>query len=108
LTQLKLPPKQAHILKVLAGSPTPLLLPELMLAAGCTAGPIKQLRAKGLIREDVRRVATGEQVDQVEPREDHLQMNADQQLALDTIRAMVDSGEHQTALLHGVTGSGKT
>lgn len=108
MTQLKLPPKQAHILKVLAGSPRPMLMPELMLAAGCTAGPIKQLREKKLVVEQSKRVNTTELAQTVEDREAHLDLNEDQQQALRTILAMVDSGQHHTALMHGVTGSGKT
>ncbi|MEZ6112239.1 MAG: DEAD/DEAH box helicase [Pirellulaceae bacterium] len=108
LTQLKLPPKQAHILKVLAGSPRPMLMPELMLAAGCTAGPIKQLREKKLVVEQSKRVNTTELAQTVEDREAHLDLNEDQQQALRTILAMIDSGQHHTALMHGVTGSGKT
>ena len=42
------------------------------------------------------------------PREAHLRLNADQQAALDAILASLNSREHKTVLIHGVTGSGKT
>ncbi len=35
-------------------------------------------------------------------------LSADQRIALKTIYESIDSGEHSTILLHGVTGSGKT
>ena len=41
-------------------------------------------------------------------REDHLKLNADQRAALDAILAALEAGRHETILLHGVTGSGKT
>ena len=41
-------------------------------------------------------------------RETDLTLNDDQQQALDTILSTLQSGEHRTILLHGVTGSGKT
>ena len=45
---------------------------------------------------------------QPEPRQQALKLNQDQQAALDTIIAALDAARHQTVLIHGVTGSGKT
>src|SRR5690606_11465284 len=42
------------------------------------------------------------------PREANYTLNADQQTALDAILDVLHSRRHQTVLLHGITGSGKT
>ncbi len=41
-------------------------------------------------------------------RESHLRLNADQQTALEATLAALAAGRHETFLLHGITGSGKT
>ena len=108
LTQLKLPPKQAAVLKHVTASPTPLTAEQVTKAIGCTTAPIKGLVKKGLLESTVARV------DQYEathvPPEPHteLTLNSDQQQAVDAIIGAVEAGTPQTMLLHGVTGSGKT
>lgn len=108
LTQLKLPPKQAEVLRTLAASPTPLSPSDLAVAVGCTSAPITALRKKGLIHEERRRIHTGEFVDQTAERTSPLRLNADQQSALNAITDQLNQGTHHTFLLHGITGSGKT
>lgn len=108
LTQLKLPPKQAQVLKLLAASPVPLTPQQLAQAAKCTFLPINGLRAKHLVRAEVRRVQHVEVEEQTLRRETQLALNADQQHALDVIDAALQAPRHETVLLHGVTGSGKT
>jgi len=108
LTQLKLPPKQAHALKVLASSPRPLTPQQLAQAADCSMVPVNGLRTKSLVKEEVRRVYLADVDDKPEKRESHLLLNDDQQKALDAILTALHSGRHETLLIHGVTGSGKT
>ncbi len=108
LTQLKLPPKQAKALKILAASPKPLTPPQLATAAHCTQAPIQQLRRKGLIQSDVRRTQSRDHDIPTEKREQALTLNDAQQTALDAILDVLNSGRHETILLHGITGSGKT
>ena len=108
LTQLKLPVKQANALQILAASTNPLTAPQLAHIAGCTQAPITALRKKGLIQAEIRRIQ----------KEDHDVPSSDaspaphltdaQQSALGTIVQQLDRGEHQTVLIHGITGSGKT
>ena len=108
LTQLELPKKQLHVLRYLAASPEPLTPAQLANGAGCTLGPINVLRRKGLIASVTRRLARGErEAAPVERDEDH-ELNADQRAALDCILAAMQARKHETVLLHGVTGSGKT
>ncbi len=108
LTQLDLPPKQAAVMKVLAEAGRPLTPGELARSAGCTQAPITALRRKSLIRSCTGRVETRQYAEPATATEEHLVMNPDQQFALDAILAALDSREHRTILVHGVTGSGKT
>ena len=105
---LKLGTKQADALRVLAASPRPLTPPELAKAAKCTLGPIAELRKKKLVTVEVKRISQMELDEVPTPREDRLQLNDDQQLALDRIVAALRAPRHETILMHGVTGSGKT
>jgi len=108
LTQLELPKKQLHVLRYLAASPEPLTPAQLANGAGCTLGPINVLRRKGLIASVARRLSRGDRQTAEVPLDDDHDLNADQQAALDAILASMQSRRHETILLHGVTGSGKT
>jgi primosomal protein N' (replication factor Y) len=105
---LKLGEKQLDAMRILAASPRPLTPPELALAAKCTLGPIGELRKKKLVKAEVRRIQQMEVEEVATPREKHLLLNADQQAALDYILAALRDRRHETILMHGVTGSGKT
>jgi primosomal protein N' (replication factor Y) len=108
LTQLKLPVKQAAALKILAASPRPLTPPELAKAAGCTQAPIQALRRKNLVRGEMQRIQQVQIEEVPETRESHLELNDDQRQVLDAILEPLRAGRHETVLIHGVTGSGKT
>jgi primosomal protein N' len=86
ITQLKLPAKQLHALKILAASPEPLTAQQLAAAARCTLAPIHQLRDKGLIEIQMRRVQTTEVAERTEDPDSRRPLNRDQQQALDAIR----------------------
>ena len=77
-------------------------------AARCTSGPITALRRKGLIRARTGRIATLRPEEALPAREKHLVLNPDQQRALRAILDAMNARRHQTILIHGVTGSGKT
>ena len=106
--RLKLTAKQLEVLKVLAEAKTPLSPGELARAARCTESPIASLRRKGLIRSHTGRVATLRPDETMIAREKHLVLNPDQEKALRTVVDAMNSRRHQTILIHGVTGSGKT
>lgn len=110
LPELRLPKKQAAVVEVLVAAGGPLSAQELAHRAGCTLGPITLLRRKGLIRAVHARVqrliAPGEPVLAGHPQCPALE--PDQQRALEAIVQALRSGRHQTILVHGVTGSGKT
>jgi primosomal protein N' (replication factor Y) len=108
LPQLKLPPKQRAVLEVLLGSPQPIAVDQLSQAANCGVGPIHALRDRGLIVAERVRTMTAEVAEPpVEPAAE-ITLNVEQQRALDALLEAVRAAEHQTFLLHGVTGSGKT
>ena len=81
---------------------------ELAAAAGCTPGPIQELRRKKLVSVEVRRVHPALPDAHPVVRVDHLMLNPDQQAALQAILEPLRKRRHETILIHGVTGSGKT
>ncbi len=107
-----LPKKQQSALRWLITAGRPMTASQLMVEAECTADPIRRLKKKGLLKEEVRREMSGGmstrwQVDDGETEHSH-RLTADQSTALQQVLAAVDSATGTTLLLHGVTGSGKT
>jgi primosomal protein N' (replication factor Y) len=103
-------PKQRVAREVLAGAAAGLPLSELR-ERGVTADVVGRLAARGLvsIRSDAyerdpfeRAVLRG-----VTP-ESARELTTEQRTAFEQLAARADAGEFHTALLHGVTGSGKT
>jgi primosomal protein N' (replication factor Y) len=107
LDKLQLPPKQAAILKYLAGQPRAVTTKQLCSSQRCTVGPIKALHKKNLITVEVR-AAEAESEEPPAKRERPLELNADQRAAYEAILAPLNARRHETILIHGVTGSGKT
>lgn len=108
LRHVRLPPGQQSVVDVLRKMTEPVAAPEICERAGCGPGPINGLRRKKLLEVvRVRSKFSGEipQRPEIEP---DLQINAQQQSCLNAIRLAIESREHRTILLHGVTGSGKT
>jgi primosomal protein N' (replication factor Y) len=109
LSSLKLTPTQKRIFDVLAGQQQAVPIQQLASAARCTLSPIHSLHKKGLVVLELRRhdaAPAGEA--EVHVPEAHLTLNADQKHGLDTILSTLHSRRHETVLVHGVTGSGKT
>ena len=104
----KLSPQQAAALRFLIAARQPLTPQQLAAAAKCTLGPINALREKKLVREERRHLITPPPEQKPPPREAAIPLNADQKPALATILAAVDAARHETVVIHGVTGSGKT
>jgi primosomal protein N' (replication factor Y) len=110
MTKLKLPKKQAEVLQLLATSAKPLTATQVAAQAECTVGPVNSLRKKGLVEESVVRVASGSS--SIGPntvaRQVPHDLSDDQKVALERVLGAMHAREHQTLLIHGVTGSGKT
>lgn len=108
-----LPAKQQSVLRQLIAAARPMTAAEIATAVGCTEDPIRRLRKKGLLNEETRREMTSSgasprwQVGDGESDATHA-LSEDQERALRSIRAAIDSESGKTLLLHGVTGSGKT
>ncbi len=100
---------QRRILELLDAAGQSLPISQVAASVGCTVAPIRTLEKKGLLTFSSRRIDTAKP-GEAEPSatESHLTLNADQRRALDAILSALNSGEHQTILMHGVTGSGKT
>jgi primosomal protein N' (replication factor Y) (superfamily II helicase) len=108
LAQGGLPVKQAAALRLLADSPVAMTPRELAQAAQCGPGPIQSLRKSPWVVEEVRRVAQGEFLQPRVARQEPLTLNPDQQRAFEAILNPLRAGRHETIVIHGVTGSGKT
>jgi primosomal protein N' (replication factor Y) len=103
-----LPAKQSAVLEVLLAAREPLAARELARAARCTAAPIAALRRKGLVRARTARMPAQPRAEPPAAAEPPRVLNPDQQKALAAILDALAARSHQTILLHGVTGSGKT
>lgn len=103
-----LQPRQRAILEVLAASDRGLTPQELAELAGCSTASIATLRKKGFIVDSVERVMSGELRDRPEKLETPPSLNDAQQAAFERILKPLHGERHETIVLHGVTGSGKT
>ncbi|QDT36792.1 replication restart helicase PriA [Stratiformator vulcanicus] len=100
--------KQRAVAEILKSRNEPVLATEVAAAADCGTGPIRELERKGFverlkIRSEVE-LAAAANVDKTE----EFHPTAEQAASLEKILGTIQSGEHRTILLHGVTGSGKT
>ena len=101
-------PKQKEVLRVLLESGEPMTAQELTRAAGVTEAPLKSLLSKGLLQTLERRVERNPYASAKFIGQTPINLNEEQSAALDTLSSLAFSGEAKAALLHGVTGSGKT
>lgn len=108
LTSLELPEKQAAALQALAVSHDPMTPAQLARRVGCTLGPINALRKKGLVVERSERQWSAPHEDAAADRSTPPVLNNHQKTALEPILAALRAPRHETILLYGVTGSGKT
>lgn len=108
LTELKLPPKQLAVVQQLASAPAPLLQATLLKQIGCTSAPVKSLLDKGLIEAERRRIYRLDGEEATPSITEDIELNDDQRKAVDQVVQTLRDGRHQTIVLYGVTGSGKT
>ena len=101
-------PRQREILRHLGEAGGSLGVRELLRAARAGRDALRALEARGAVR--VEAVESPRRPLFVEGPEEPatLQPTADQQVAIDALEALAAPGKYATALLHGVTGSGKT
>src|SRR4051812_37604559 len=108
IAEMKLSAKQTAIIQHLLATDLPITGKQLAIETGCTLAPINELRKKELIVSSVERQRTDRLSQTIDAREAALVLNPDQVQALATIHCALSAAEHQTILIHGVTGSGKT
>ncbi len=101
-------PKQKEVLRVLLESEEPMTAQALTSAAGVTEAPLKSLLSKGLLQTVERRVERNPYAAATFVGQTPLTLNTEQSAALDTLSSLAFSSDAKAALLHGVTGSGKT
>ena len=109
-SHLKLTPRQQIALEILAAAPGGLPVSELR-DRGMSADVIRRLVARGLVASRAERherdpfeLATAMET----TRDGSRLLTEEQQAAVDTLAGLADACDFRVALLHGVTGSGKT
>ncbi|MFQ5713008.1 MAG: primosomal protein N' [Candidatus Scalinduaceae bacterium] len=100
-------PKQAKALEVLSGIDE-MAVQELAITSRCKAASIYRLRELGLISLNKRRVDDSVFTGKHFERTCHLQPTKEQEKAINLIKKRLRERKHNTVLLKGVTGSGKT
>lgn len=102
-------PQQLAVIRALLESETSELCEkELCERAKTTSSPLKTLCDKGILKKAKRSVDRSFLPDIKSSSSTEIVLNDEQQNAYETLCALSDSGEPKAALLHGVTGSGKT
>jgi primosomal protein N' (replication factor Y) len=100
--------KQRQVLDALLAAAEPMTAAELARVAKVTQAPIAALRHKGLIVARTARLHQRRAEESAVPRAQRWVLNDDQQAALQAILEALHGRRHETVLIHGVTGSGKT
>ncbi len=100
--------KHRSILEVLSEFGAPMTTSDLCDEAGCSGAPLKTLQKKGFLCASERRVDRNPYAARAYVGQTPLELNEEQTNALETLTSLAFSGEAKAALLHGVTGSGKT
>jgi primosomal protein N' (replication factor Y) len=105
----KLTPKQRAALDMLATA-APGLPSSVLRDRGVTADVIRRLAARGLVavRDERDERDPFERAGMAVTRDEDRRLTPEQEAALATLFELADTGDFKVALLHGVTGSGKT
>ncbi|MCA9064002.1 MAG: primosomal protein N' [Planctomycetaceae bacterium] len=108
IDQVRISKKQKLVLDLLFTAGTPVAAAEICERCQCGPSVLTSLRRKNLITPHrIRSELAGDWVEGT-PQTATLELSTQQSLALKTIVEAIQSQQHRTFLLHGVTGSGKT
>ena len=99
-------PKQAAILEILAGTES-MSVSELCYFTGAARVSVKTLERLGILSIEEREVYRRPSIRDIE-KPGPISLNDEQRAAFEGLLPLLRSGVPQAALLHGVTGSGKT
>lgn len=99
--------KHVRVLKALMEQEE-MTVKELCYAAGCTESVLKTLQKKGLLRIEARQYRRNPYRAKLQYDSAPVVLNEAQQEIYEQLLAEMDAGKPSAALLHGVTGSGKT
>lgn len=100
--------KQAAILQVLLDEGCPMRADEIKERANVGDSPIRTLEEKGILASEEVRLDRNPYSEIPFTGQTPLTLNEEQSYAVEMLSALAFSGEPKAALLHGVTGSGKT
>lgn len=100
--------KQKVIMEHLEQNEGKMSVAELKVAANTTSAVIKTMIDKGYLIESFSEQYRDPFAERTFEKTEHFTLTADQKTAITPILEKVNRYEHQTFLLHGVTGSGKT
>ncbi|MBQ8140080.1 MAG: primosomal protein N' [Clostridia bacterium] len=100
-------PIYPKIISILAESDALMSEKELIDASGASKQQIKALADKGIIKLSLKKIDRSTLDSYIGESKD-IKLNGEQENALETLNALIDTGEPRAALLHGITGSGKT
>ena len=101
-------PKQKEVIRVLLEGDLPMSTQELTRAAGVTEAPLRSLLAKGILATGERRIDRNPYAAAKVTGRTPITLNEEQSDAMEKLWELASSGDAKAALLHGVTGSGKT
>lgn len=101
-------PKQKTLLQVLLDEGCPMRADEIKARADVGDSPFRTLEQKGLLVCQEVRLDRNPYSDVPFVGQTPLTLNDEQSAAVETLTSLAFSGEPKAALLHGVTGSGKT
>ena len=99
---------QRDVVSVLLEVGEPLSASELKERAGVSDAPLNTLLKKGVLARAERRVDRNPYASAAYVGQTPMHLNEEQAAAEEVLRGLAFSGEPKAALLHGVTGSGKT
>lgn len=99
---------QKRALRTLLESDLPMTAPELRERAGVADSPLKTLLSRGIVEVLQLRHERNPYGGAKYLGRTPIHLSDEQSAAMRTLSTLVDSGEPRAALLHGVTGSGKT
>ena len=99
---------QKALLYAIATSDRPLTANDLKERLSISTSPLKALTEKGLLRTEERRLDRNPYATATYVGQTPLSLNDEQDEALERLSSLALSGKANAALLHGVTGSGKT